>query len=437
MASDATLDRWAAERMGLSLPLSRPAIDAWQLARINDTLGRARSDSPFYRSRPGWNGGRISSFADLRQLPFTCSDDIVRNDPALVTLSQSAISRVVTLPSSGTSGPPKRLFFTADEQEATIDFFQHGMGLFTRPGDRVAVAFASERPGSVGDDLAEALRRLGATPVPVPSTLPPAEFATLLWCEGATVVAGAPVRLLAAARASAADAGLPLSIRAVLASSERLPKSVARALTAAWGCEVFDHWGMTETGLGGAVECSAHEGCHLRETDLFVEIVDPESGAPVPDGVVGEVVITTLRERAMPLVRYRTGDLAWCTDDACACGSVLRRLGGFRERIGDAVAMPTGGHLTMAMLDEVLFAIDAVSDFTASIEVGDPARLTLCIASPAQRRTGGVIGAVRAALAAEPTIGEAIVSGRLQADVTFSDDEACAHGGKRRLRRRN
>jgi len=437
MAPGATLDHWAAERMGLSMPLSRPAVDAWQLARLNDTLRRARSDSPFYRSRTDWQEGRISTLSDLRRLPFTCNDDLVRNDPALVTSSQSAISRVVTLPSSGTSGPPKRLFFSAEEQEATIDFFQHGMGLFTRAGDRVAVAFAGERPGSVGDGLAEALRRLGATLVPVPSTLSPAEFATLMWSECVTVVAGAPVRLLAAARASAADGGLPLSIRAVLTSSERLPKSIARALTEVWGCEVFDHWGMTETGLGGAVECAVHAGCHLRETDLFVEIVDPESGAPVPAGAVGEVVITTLRQRAMPLIRYRTGDLARYVDQVCACGSVLRRLAGLGERIGDAVALPTGGRLTMAMLDEALFAIAAVSDFAASVEIGDPATLSLCIASRAKRRTDGVLEDIRVALTRAPTIGEAMAKGRLLVDITFSDGEACPHAGKRRLRRSN
>ena len=84
---------------------------------------------------------------------------------------------------------------------------------------------------------------------------------------------------------------------------------------------------MTETGYGGGVECAAHSGLHLREADLLLEVADPATGEAVPPGETGEILITTLGERALPLLRYRTGDAARMLPGPCACGSPLRRLG--------------------------------------------------------------------------------------------------------------
>ena len=94
-----------------------------------------------------------------------------------------------------------------------------------------------------------------------------------------------------------------------------------------WRCEVFSHWGMRETCLGGGVECAAHDGHHLRHADLLIEILDPESGVPLPFGRRGEMVISTLRREAMPLFRYRCGDLSHLIAAPCVCGSRLPRLG--------------------------------------------------------------------------------------------------------------
>ena len=125
----------------------------------------------------------------------------------------------------------------------------------------------------------------------------------------------------------------PPNLRAVLSSAEPLPDDVRGALAARWGCAVFDHYGLTETGYGGGVECPSHDGYHLREADLYWEVIDPFSGEPVPDGTPGEVVFTTLTRRAMPLIRYRTGDLASMLPGPCACGSPLRRLSRIRGRL--------------------------------------------------------------------------------------------------------
>ena len=144
------LDSWTAEKIGRAgLFLSRSDLLDYQLRQLRETVAWAKQRSSFYRRLlGGFDEATLTSLADLRRLPLT------------------TISHVVTLETSGTSGPPKRLFFTPQEQEATLDFFDHGMRLPARAGDRVLILFPGERLGSVGDLLARALERLGATPIP-------------------------------------------------------------------------------------------------------------------------------------------------------------------------------------------------------------------------------------------------------------------------------
>ena len=102
--------------------------------------------------------------------------------------------------------------------------------------------------------------------------------------------------------------------------------SVRRRLEGALGCRVYDHYGSTEMGYGGALACGQGPGLHLREADLYFEVVDPATGRPLPEGAFGELVFTTLTRRGMPLVRYRTGDLTRFLPGACPCGCPLRRI---------------------------------------------------------------------------------------------------------------
>jgi phenylacetate-CoA ligase len=131
---------------------------------------------------------------------------------------------------------------------------------------------------------------------------------------------------------------------------------------------VFNHYGMTEMGLGGGLECEAFCGYHVREADLYIEIIDPSSGRPVLDGQAGEVVFTTLTRSAMPLIRYRTGDMSRIIPGLCACNTVLKRLERIKSR--DHVYLTQTDYLTMADFDEVLFELDNVLDFEVTLTPG-------------------------------------------------------------------
>ncbi|PTW62846.1 2-phosphoglycolate phosphatase [Breoghania corrubedonensis] len=423
---------WAARRMEVSAPLTAEKRDAYHLARIRETVAHARRESPFYRTRRKWPDALPESLADVARLPFTWPQELARNDPPFTAAPRSAIARMVTLQTSGTSGQAKRIAFTAQDVEDTIDYFHHGMAQFARPGDRVGIVFPAERPGSIGEDLVEATRRLDATPLTAP--LADLSAASLLgWIRSETpdVLFGPPVPFLAAARLSHADGGPVPAIRAALISSDAACAALIAGLNTLWGCEVFDHWGMTESGYGGALDCPHHAGAHIRETDLYVEVIDPLSGTSVQPGEEGEIVLTTLRRTALPLIRYRTGDLARMIDTPCRCGSPFRRLVGLGGRIGGGASLRGAESLSRAAMDQALFAVSSVTDYTARLEDGPPAVLDVVVAAPPVQHTADIEATARRALLAMPAIGRAVGAGELDLNVTRAAGALLPHAGKR------
>ena len=179
--------------------------------------------------------------------------------------------------------------------------------------------------------------------------------------ERVDCLVGVPTQVLALA-----TYGPELRLKSALLTTDHVPDAIVRRVEAAWGCTAYNHYGMTEMGLGGGVECAARRGYHLREADLLFEIVNPETGAPVPDGTPGEVVFTTLTRRGMPMIRYRTGDISRFLPGPCPCGTTLKALARVTQRADGKVLI--GEHtLTMADLDEALFAVPGVLNFSATV----------------------------------------------------------------------
>ena len=361
------LEPWIKSRIGIpaSEPLTREALESYQLDRLRETLQYARRQSPFYRSLlRGECGARLDSLAELARLPFTSAAELREDELRFLCVSRGEIERVVTIRSSGTTAPPKRLYFTAQDLEQTVDFFQHGMSGLVRPGDKVLVLMPGELPGSVGDLLVKGLARLGVEGI-VHGLVRDAG-AVLEEIAGRQVdcLVGLPVQVLALARHPAARLARG-RLKSVLLSADYVPAALVRVLTAAWGVSVFNHYGMTEMGLGGGVECARLSGYHLREADLYFEVVDPASGRPLPDGEPGEVTFTTLTRRGMPLIRYRTGDLARFLPEPCPCGTVLRRLERVTGRLAGAIRLAGGQVLDLTELDEALFPLPFLLDYQA------------------------------------------------------------------------
>lgn len=353
---------------------NREILESWQLAKLNETLALVRSRSSFYRKHLAGTPEKLENLAVLSQFPFTTPEDVRANPLRFVCVSQDEIQRVVTLQSSGTTGAPKRIFFTADDQELTIDFFGVGMSVLTEPGDRVLILLPGETPGSVGDLLRLGLARLNRIPLPYGPVRDPIHALEIMENQQADCLVGSPTQVLGLARRWQAGKKAP---RTVLLSTDYVPAAIVTELERIWGCRVFNHYGATEMGLGGGVECEAHAGLHLREADMLFEIINPETGEPAPDGDYGEVVFTTLTRRGMPLIRYRMGDRSRFLPGNCPCGTSLRTLEKVRGRFSGFVSVG-GETLRLPDFDEALFPIPGLLNFSVTV-TGDGAEASLLV----------------------------------------------------------
>lgn len=429
------LDRWLLQAMGLPSPGPLPTPEAlreWQFQSLRETLGHAQAHAPFYARRlAGLRPESVASPRDLGRIPRTTADDLRLAADKFLCVSQDEVTRPVTLHSSGSSGAPKRLFFSQEDLERTMEFFRFGMENLASPGETVLIMLPGHRPGGVGQLLSQALARSGVDSAIMAENATAEMVLEQALVADAGALVGAPHHVNALA-AAWARRGCPRDrIHSVLLCWDVIPQAVRVNLRRALGCRVLGHWGMTETGLGGAVDCAEHSGMHLREADLYVEITDPATGRPLPDGEYGEIVVSTLTRRAMPLIRYRSGDLGRLLPGPCSCGSPLRRLDQVPGRIGEGVVLHTGEVLRLPDLDEALLGIPGVADFSAELIPVRPPELRLTITAPDGE------GVRRAALAQALTVGpvqRAVEAQALNLRVTLAPfgDNALTFG-KRRL----
>jgi phenylacetate-coenzyme A ligase PaaK-like adenylate-forming protein len=326
-------------------------------------LSYVREHSRYYRgrsSREDWPD-QLTSLGEFASIPPTTEDDLALNADDMVCLPASSVSRIVRVPTSGSSGKLKTVYFSEADLELMVDYVAHGLRLmFPEPRHAVMLLLMPcGKPGSVGELVSEGIGRIGVRSVAygppprdgshdddiielierehVTSVLATATAARRLAEKsgfrerGARSAHGAMAAHRPQEKSGGGRAGSASGIDSVLLSAEYVSDESVSAIETNWRCTVYEHYGMTEMGLGCAMMCANRDGYHIREADLYVEIIDPDSGRPLPDGETGEVVFTTLTREAHPLIRYRTGDTSRILYGPCGCGSPLKRL----SRVGD------------------------------------------------------------------------------------------------------
>jgi phenylacetate-coenzyme A ligase PaaK-like adenylate-forming protein len=407
-------DAWIAKRLGIKDDeLTRESLGRYQLAKINEIIALTREHSPFYkRHLQGCGSSPLADLADVARLPFLTPHDLRNSGLKMLCVSQGEISRVVTLETSGTTGPPKQLYFTGQDQELTVDFFVQSMSRLIQADERVSILLPADRPGGVGDLLYRAVSRLRALPVKHGLVTKLPVMLENLFTRPVRCLVGVPVQILALAKYyEASGEKRKLRLKNILLCTDYVSPSIVKEIERIWDCRVFDYYGMTEAGLGGGMECSARSGYHLHEADLYFEIVDPVSGGPVLEGREGEVVISTLTRRGMPLLRYRTGDLSRFVPEPCPCGAILRRLEKIRKRKNGPAPPAPYASLAMADLDDVLFPLFGLVDFSVNMVCGKKKNtLELTLYS---LHSGIKEQDIRTALSSAPSLLPALASGAL------------------------
>ncbi|NLX86729.1 MAG: AMP-binding protein [Clostridiales bacterium] len=360
---------WVAERTGLKERLTAETLKTWQMERVKETIQYAWRSCRYYAERlQGVDTKRLERMADMQHLPFTRPEDVALRPEGFLCVPQREVSRVVTLFTSGSLGRPKRIFFTERDLEKTVDFFACGMSTMTQSGEKTLVLMSGATHYSIGDLLQKALARIGAE-AHIHGNVKDVHSA-IDAARGFDCLVGVPAELMYMARTEG-----DLRPKSVLLSADYVPESIIKGIEDRWKCRVYTHYGMTETGFGGGVQCSAGLGYHLRDADLLFEIVDPQSGRQAAPGQYGEVVITTLSREAMPLIRYRTGDMARMLEGACRCGGILPRLDKVMGRYANTIPIEGAKPLSIHKLDELMFAVPEIRNYSAKLIISSRANV--------------------------------------------------------------
>lgn len=323
MPKRTTTDSWIATRIGIPTEgLMQEQIETWQLTAFIETLKYAKENSSFYKKHlEGVSLDRIKRIEDIAQIPLSSEKDLAGNEHQFLCVAPHKVSRVVTVSTTGTSGHKKRISFTPADVKKSMEFIYTGFQMLCNPGDRMLVMMGGLRPGSIGDVVKRAVAPMQVD-VLVYGPIESISEAYACICEyKPNVIVAIPGQVAAVAQYGNRFGNPERKyIQNVLLSADDVPEAICQRLRDLWGCNTFRHYGMTELGLTGGVECYSHDGYHLRDCDVLFEIIDPDENG------FGEIVVTTLGREAMPLIRYRTGDIGRFSNVPCSCGSKLRKI---------------------------------------------------------------------------------------------------------------
>jgi phenylacetate-CoA ligase len=317
----------------------RAELERIQLGRLRRQVARAAERVPLYRERlkaAGVTASDIQSLEDLRRLPFTAKDDFRETYPfGLLAVPMEEVVRLHA--SSGTTGKPTVVAYTRRDVELWAEVMARTlmMGGVGR-GDVVHNAYGYGLfTGGLGFHYGA--ERVGAAVIPISGGFTDRQLMALA-DFGSTVLCCTPSYALYLAEA-VEEAGLApkdLKLRVGFFGAEPWTEGMRDAIETRLNIMALNIYGLSEViGPGVSVECPEKRGMHVAEDSFLPEIVDPQTLKPVPPGVTGELVFTTLTKEALPLLRYRTRDLTSIDASPCECGRTLVRIGRITGRTDD------------------------------------------------------------------------------------------------------
>lgn len=357
-----------------------------QLELIKNQFKTLKDRSPFYAKKfEGIDLSDVQSQEDFEKLPFSEKADLREAYPlGLQAVPDEEIVRIHS--SSGTTGTPVIIPYT---QQDVIDWATIFARCYETAGitnkDRIQIT-----PGyglwTAGIGFQLGCERLGAMAIPMGPGNTEKQLKMMQDLHTTVITGTSSYALLLAEEISKRGLRDKLDLRKGVIGSERWGDKMRHRIANEMGIEIFDIYGLTEVyGPGIGISCSEHHGMHIWEDYVYCEIVDPKTGAPLPDGEVGELVLTTLRKQGAPLIRYRTHDLTRIIPGDCKCayGCHHPRIDILTGRTDDMVKVK-GCNMFPAQIEEVIqFTDGASSEYQVMIEaVNGHDVLTVLFESP-------------------------------------------------------
>jgi len=326
-------------------------------------INKVYENNRFYRDkfkRYGVNLDKINTIKDLKYLPLTTKEELREVYPlGLQAVADEDIVRIHS--SSGTTGKPIIIPYTQKD----VDIWAEMMcRCFISAGvtklDRVHIT-----PGyglwTAGIGFQAGTEKLGAMAVPMGPGNTDKQLQMMMDLHSTILIGTSSYALVLAEEIQKRNMKEKISLRKGIFGSERWGQKMRERITKEMGIEVFDIYGLTEIyGPGIAIDCELHEGMHYWNDHLVFEIIDPITEEPLPEGDVGELVITTLTKEGAPLIRYRTRDLTRLIPGECKCGSPYPRIDRIIGRTDDMVKVK-GVNIYPGQIDDILSKISGVS----------------------------------------------------------------------------
>ena len=323
--------------------LSRAEIEALQLQRLQQTVAHGMQ-SPFYKKRfeeIGLKPEAIQSLQDLRKIPFTTKQDL--RDTYPFGMASVPLRECVRLhSSSGTTGTPTVILHTQRDLDEWANQVARNLWMVGLRPDDVFQNSSGYGMFTGGLGFQYGAERLGMLTIPAAAgnSLRQIKFMTDFGTTAVHAVPSYVTRLREVMDSVGVDPRRDTKLRVLAIGAEPHSEEQRRRIEEMMGVKAYNSFGMSEMcGPGVGFECPEQNGLHFWEDYYIVEIVDPETLEPVPDGEVGELVLTTLCREAMPLLRYRTRDLTRVLGRSCPCGRNHVRLDRMRGRSDDMMVL--------------------------------------------------------------------------------------------------
>jgi phenylacetate-CoA ligase len=340
--------------------LPRAELERLQLKLLQSTMSRVAQRVPFYREKFAQSGvgpDAIKSLEDIRRLPFTTGADLRSIYPNGM-LAVDATDPVRLHTSSGTTGKPKAIFFSQNDVANAAELIARSL-----VSTGITSADVLQNMMSYGLFTGGLVMHYGAEKVGclvIPSGPGTSERQLMLMQDfGTTAVHILPSYALYFAgflEQRGTVPGRDLKLRKAFVGAEPHTEETRRKIEEIYGIDVYNSYGLTEmNGPGVAFECERKAGMHLWEDNFLLEIIDPVTQEPLPDGERGEMVLTTLRREAMPILRYRTRDITSIITEPCPCGRTHRRLNRITGRSDDMLIV-RGVNIFPQQIERVLMS---------------------------------------------------------------------------------
>ena len=329
-------------------------ISESQLKLVNDQVQRlVASDNYFGRRLQDAGVTEVRTEEDFLALPFSEKEDLRNCYPlGISAVDERQIVRIHS--SSGTTGTPVIIPYTARDVDDWATQFARCYELAgITADDRIQIT-----PGyglwTAGIGFQAGAEKLGAMAVPMGPGNTEKQLQFMVDLQTTVIGATSSYALLLAEEVEARGMRDRIALRKGVIGSERWGKKMRDRVKAGLGIQVYDIYGLTEVyGPGIGISCDAEDGMHYWDDFLYIEIVDPVTGAPLPDGEWGEIAITTLVKEGAPLIRFRTHDLSRIIPGTCPCGSPYPRIDTLQGRSDDMVKIK-GVNVFPRQIEEVL-----------------------------------------------------------------------------------